>query len=768
MHRKHIRATVGAGDVDVPIGTFSEGQYVRLVGGILVTEALPATIVSGVPPTLDNAIARWDGTTGTLLQNSLVIISDTAQVTGVTALNGRDIARWTDGPAIGGATDSAIALWDGTTGRVLKNSAVTINDDGDITTPGDMNPDSIGSIPVGVLVRSSGGTPHPDNAVATWSDGAGNPLQDTTVFIDDLGNVTGVTTLNTRDPARWVDGPTPAVSVHGNITVWDGTSGRLIADPGLGVANIVYNLDSEVVTGHLPEFTDSAGRRITDSGIISDHVVTSAAVGVDNRIARYDGALRAIQSSAVSIDDSGDITGVSTINGTQPSTWVRGPASAVPNNIPIFSGSDGKAIYDSGVPGSYLGNMVRSSTSSVANFEIPLWIGTDGRVIAGSGILWNQVAFLGSPFSSDNRLVRTDTVTNNRAVQQSAVTLDDVGSLLGVVDLTMSGALNGRDPDEFVRGPGGATDNRLARFDGATGYLIQNSAITVDDSGNVTGVGTLNGATIANWAFGIASSTDNRVVRFDGSSGKQLQQSVVAIDDSGNVTGSNLAVGIASSTDNRLVRFDGTGGKQLQESAIAVDDSGAITGVTTINGVSFDAHGLRHTPGGADSIFATSGTGDFYERANSAGALLLPKNRRSSPTAGGSITTSYLTVLPNMNIAPHRASNGPSGSVAVHAWIPYTLGDTGSDLEVLVQWSGFSGSAFVTCGAQGGRISASGGTGLFDNSAAANSIPPGGIVHVFWSALSVTQGATVAVAVRSSGATHTAYVGHATAFEATT
>lgn len=34
-----------------------------------------------------------------------------------------------------------------------------------------------------------------------------------------------------------------------------------------------------------------------------------------------------------------------------------------------------------------------------------------------------------------------------------------------------------------VVGPGSATDNAIARFDGTTGKLIQNSAVTVDDTG---------------------------------------------------------------------------------------------------------------------------------------------------------------------------------------------------------------------------------------------------------------------------------------------
>jgi hypothetical protein len=43
-----------------------------------------------------------------------------------------------------------------------------------------------------------------------------------------------------------------------------------------------------------------------------------------------------------------------------------------------------------------------------------------------------------------------------------------------------------------VNGPASASDNRIARFDGTTGKLIQNSTVTVDDFGNTTGLGSLN------------------------------------------------------------------------------------------------------------------------------------------------------------------------------------------------------------------------------------------------------------------------------------
>lgn len=53
-----------------------------------------------------------------------------------------------------------------------------------------------------------------------------------------------------------------------------------------------------------------------------------------------------------------------------------------------------------------------------------------------------------------------------------------VNPITGNLDLT-------NDVSQMVDGPASATDNAIARFDNTTGKLIQDSAVTVDDSGNV-------------------------------------------------------------------------------------------------------------------------------------------------------------------------------------------------------------------------------------------------------------------------------------------
>jgi hypothetical protein len=63
-----------------------------------------------------------------------------------------------------------------------------------------------------------------------------------------------------------------------------------------------------------------------------------------------------------------------------------------------------------------------------------------------------------------------------------------------VLSTNGSGVLSwasGGDSSGDVIGPASATDNAVARFDGTTGKLIQNSGVAIDDSNNVTGIANL-------------------------------------------------------------------------------------------------------------------------------------------------------------------------------------------------------------------------------------------------------------------------------------
>lgn len=77
------------------------------------------------------------------------------------------------------------------------------------------------------------------------------------------------------------------------------------------------------------------------------------------------------------------------------------------------------------------------------------------------------------------------------------------------------------DGQGYVRGPAGSTDNAAVRWDGATGRLVQNSGITIDDSDNMSGVALL--TTTANAGFGSTTvnwqGTSARVVSIVGTGG---------------------------------------------------------------------------------------------------------------------------------------------------------------------------------------------------------------------------------------------------------
>lgn len=60
-----------------------------------------------------------------------------------------------------------------------------------------------------------------------------------------------------------------------------------------------------------------------------------------------------------------------------------------------------------------------------------------------------------------------------------------------------------------VQGPSSSTDNAIARFDGTTGNIIQNSSVILDDAGNITGV---NNITTAGFTMTTGAGVDKVLI----------------------------------------------------------------------------------------------------------------------------------------------------------------------------------------------------------------------------------------------------------------
>ena len=126
-----------------------------------------------------------------------------------------------------------------------------------------------------------------------------------------------------------------------------------------------------------------------------------------------------------------------------------------------------------------------------------------------------------------------------------------------------------------VVGPASSTDNAVARFDLATGKLLQNSVVLIGDTGNVTGLGTLNTHTLPGGTDTIAllaatQSFSNKTlasptvtgnvtadatsqIRF-GSNGFRYTNNTGPVFDDNN-TGFALTFNVQSLMDNRTVTF---------------------------------------------------------------------------------------------------------------------------------------------------------------------------------------------------------------------
>jgi hypothetical protein len=140
-----------------------------------------------------------------------------------------------------------------------------------------------------------------------------------------------------------------------------------------------------------------------------------------------------------------------------------------------------------------------------------------------------------------------------------------------------------------VVGPASATDNAIARFNGTTGKLIQNSNITIADgatgvlSGTNTGDQNLFGIiAVSGQSNVVADSTNDTLTLVAGNNVTLTTDPTTDSITINATTSGGDVVGPASSTDNALVRFDSTTGKLIQNGQITQSDTGDLASVNSI------------------------------------------------------------------------------------------------------------------------------------------------------------------------------------------
>jgi hypothetical protein len=217
-----------------------------------------------------------------------------------------------------------------------------------------------------------------------------------------------------------------------------------------------------------------------------------------------------------------------------------------------------------------------------------------------------------------------------------------------------------------VVGPSSATDNALARYDSTTGKLLQNSVVTVGDTGAVAGVTTLAAST----------SVTTPIVRATDSSGLSLKNSAgttqismgggggdnVTIAVATNINGANAQIDISpTGTGHVHIKPTGTGSLEIAPTNVGTIDNmtigattaRAITG-TTITATSFVGSGASLT-NVVNSLTASTG----ISVSGSTGAVTVTNTAPDQTVAlasgtGISVTGTY----PNFTVTNTAPSSG--------------------------------------------------------------------------------------------------------------
>jgi hypothetical protein len=240
-----------------------------------------------------------------------------------------------------------------------------------------------------------------------------------------------------------------------------------------------------------------------------------------------------------------------------------------------------------------------------------------------------------------------------------------------------------------VTGPASSTDNAIARFDGVTGKLIQNSVVTINDTGATTGVTT----------FAASTSVTTPIVQASNSAGLSLknasgttQMSVgagggdnMSINVSTNLNGANAQIDISpTGTGHVHIKPSGTGSIEIAPTNVGTIDNMTI-GATTAKNANF----VDLSVTGTLSFDAAQGTAG--QVLTSAGSGVTPT--WTTPTTG---TVTAVSVV-SANGFAGTSSGGATPALTLSTTISGILKGNGTAISAaVVNTDYFAPSAPVT------------------------------------------------------------------------
>jgi hypothetical protein len=407
--------------------------------------------VVGPASATDNAVARYDTTTGKLLQNSAATIDDSGNIATSGTVDGRDVA------ADGTAQDSHIAD--------TANPHAT-----DIENLGSGTLAELNAAVTDATLDTSSASRTPTSHASSHQNGGSDEIATATAGANAIPKAGAGSTLDNA----WVADGADATAIH------DDTAGEITAialkgtPTGSDVILIEDSADSSnkkrITVGSLP--TGGGGEANTTSNSGGGEGAALAKVGIDLPFKSF--------------------TGTNGITASNTATEIDfTPTYGAAANT-VTEGDDSR-LSDARTPTSHAASHQNGGSDEIATATA----GANAIPKAGGGgTLDNAWVAAGA----DSSAIHDDTAGEISAVALKALpTSSDFLLIEDAADLNNKKRITiGTIPlADHVLGPASSTDNAVARFDSTTGKLIQNSVVTIDDSGNIATAGTVDGRDVS-------------------------------------------------------------------------------------------------------------------------------------------------------------------------------------------------------------------------------------------------------------------------------